>query len=93
MQVVRFVDLNPEAITALQTALQAQHLPRRLTFLGPPNNCTAAMQHIQQRLEVCSKTTPTPSTVLPVMPDLKTRPCQDARPIIMCFSISHLTSL
>ena len=55
MQVVRFVDLNDEAIAALQAALQVQvqQPPRRVTFLGCPDSCSSAMQEVQQRIEVC----------------------------------------
>ena len=54
-QVVRFVDLNDEAIAALQAALQVQvqQPPRRVTFLGCPDSCSSAMQEVQQRIEVC----------------------------------------
>lgn len=56
VQVVTFVDLNDEAIVALQAALrvQVQQAPRRLTFLGRPDSCSSAMQDVQQRIEVCS---------------------------------------
>ena len=56
VQVVRFVDLNDEAIAALQAALQVQlqQAPHRLIFLGRPDSCTSAMQDVQQRIEVAN---------------------------------------
>ena len=54
VQEVRFVDLNDEAIAALQEAVQAQGQgpAGSLTLLGAAADCAAAMQDMQHHIQV-----------------------------------------
>ena len=54
MQEVRFVDLNDEAIAALQDELNSQRQANSLKILGSPADCAAAMADMCSHIEVAA---------------------------------------
>ncbi len=49
---MRFVDLNDEAIAALREEVALQRQASSLSFVGLPANCAAAVQDMQDQIQV-----------------------------------------